>query len=260
MTTWGRAGGGGPGVSGLEGSGRVLVVVAHPDDETFGTGSLLLHLAALGVTTAVCCASRGEGGEVRAGVDVPTGGIGELREAELRSAADLMGVSLVRVLGLGDLGMSGDPTSGTICGVPADELVYSIAKVVHECAPDALVTLDAADGHRDHSAIRGAVERLGREQGIPVWLSCLPRDAMRSWAERLAGRDPDSPYLAQGELGTPSDQFTTLIDTSALYERRWEAIRCHASQTSPFDDLPEDLARAFLATEHLIGPLGQVVH
>ena len=39
---------------------RLMVTVAHPDDETFGCGSLLLHAAAAGAQTCVVCDTRGE--------------------------------------------------------------------------------------------------------------------------------------------------------------------------------------------------------
>src|SRR5690242_4937705 len=60
---------------------RLQVVVAHPDDETFGCGSLLLHAAAKGATTSVVCATRGEAGEGAAD------DLGAVRERELREAA-----------------------------------------------------------------------------------------------------------------------------------------------------------------------------
>ena len=68
-------------------SPTLLVVVAHPDDETFGCGSLLMHAAERGARTVVVCATRGEAGEVEQDVPVPAGGVGELREGELRDAA-----------------------------------------------------------------------------------------------------------------------------------------------------------------------------
>src|SRR6476660_9166915 len=71
---------------------RLQVVVAHPDDETFGCGSLLLHAAAAGVVTAVCCGTRGEAGEWPEEMVLPPGGIAEQRELELRAAADALGV------------------------------------------------------------------------------------------------------------------------------------------------------------------------
>lgn len=230
---------------------RVLVVVAHPDDETFGTGSLLLHLTANGGTTAVCCASRGESGEIRPGVGVPREGIGALREAELRGAADLLGVSEVTLLDLLDSGMTGTASADSIVGVPLTELTRQVSEAAATFRPDVLVTLDGSDGHRDHARMRDAAVIVGRELGIPVWLHCLPRHLMRRWAQQLAGQDPDSPYLALGELGTPDDEISERIDTGAHYDRRLAAIAMHRSQVSPYEALPDDLRRAFLTTEHL---------
>ncbi|MGH8977796.1 MAG: PIG-L deacetylase family protein, partial [Acidimicrobiia bacterium] len=88
----------------------LLVVVAHPDDESFGCGSILAHAAATGYETAVLCATRGEAGESR----VPTDDLAAVREAELRNAARILGVGTVRVLDHVDSGMKGEPAPGTL--------------------------------------------------------------------------------------------------------------------------------------------------
>jgi N-acetyl-1-D-myo-inositol-2-amino-2-deoxy-alpha-D-glucopyranoside deacetylase len=54
------------------------------------------------------------------------------------------------------------------------------------------------------------------------------------------------------ELGTPDDEITLVIETTAHYDARERAIAAHASQSSPYDGLPGDLRRAFLTREHLI--------
>ena len=247
-----------PGRARLRGPGarshvtRVLVVVAHPDDETFGCGSLVLHARKAGVEVHVLCATRGEAGEVAPGVTLPEQGLGALRESELREAGRILGVEQVHTLRYLDSGMDGDPAPGTLCGAPTSLLEEDVSDVVARLLPDALVALDGGDGHRDHLAVRGATERVAATFRLPLYLHCLPRSVMSRWAEHTAAVDPGSAYLRGLEIGTPDEQVTHRLDTSAHLERRWRAIRAHRSQTSPFEGLPEDLQRAFLAQDHLI--------
>ena len=230
---------------------RLQVIVAHPDDETFGCGSLLLHARSAGVVTAVCSATRGEAGEVAPGVDIPPGGVGELREGELRDAAEVLGVDRVDLLGLLDSGMSGEAGPDTVVGADASLLRGHIARAVDAFEPNLIVTLDGSDGHRDHARVRDLAIEVAVERGLPVYLHCLLRSVMKQWADRMAREHSDSVYLALGELGTPDEQVTHVVDTSQFWAQRWAAIHAHRSQTSPFEGLPEDLARAFLCREHL---------
>jgi LmbE family N-acetylglucosaminyl deacetylase len=231
---------------------RLQVVVAHPDDETFGCGSLLLHARSAGATTAVCCATRGEAGEVTHGVAVPPAGVGQLREDELRAAAQLLGVERVDLLDFLDSGMSADAAPGSLVGVEASRVRASISGAVDAFGPDVIVTLDGSDGHRDHGRVRDVTIEVAAERGIPVYLQCLPRSVMKEWAQFMSREHADSVYLALGELGTPDDQITHVVDTSEFWQQRWTAIRAHRSQTSPFEGLPDDLARAFLCRENLV--------
>lgn len=231
---------------------RLQVVVAHPDDETFGCGSLLLRAWAAGATTSVVCATAGQAGEVAPGVTVPAQGLGALREAELREAARLMGVRRVELLGFDDSGMGGDPGPGTLVAAPFEDVVARVAAAVDAFSPTCLLTLDASDGHRDHVRIRDAVRAVASARGLRVWLQCIPRSFMQRWAEHMRTVDPSSPYLHLGELGTPDEQVTTVLDSHEFVERRWQAIRAHRSQTSPFEGLPDALAREVLEHDHLM--------
>jgi LmbE family N-acetylglucosaminyl deacetylase len=230
---------------------RLQVVVAHPDDETFGCGSLLLHARRAGAETAVCCATRGEAGEVTRGVDVPDGGVGELRESELRAAAELLGVGRVDVLDFSDSGMSGEAGRHALVAVDASLVRAGISRAVDAFRPDVIVTLDGSDGHRDHARVRDVVIEVAAERGVPVYLQCLSRSVMGQWAQYMSQEHSDSVYLTLGELGTPDSEITHVVDTSEFLQQRWTAIHAHRSQTSPFEGLPEDLARAFLCREHL---------
>jgi LmbE family N-acetylglucosaminyl deacetylase len=231
---------------------RLLVVVAHPDDETFGTGSVLLHAAAAGAHTGVLCATRGEAGEVAPGVEPPAGGVAALREAELRAAADALGVAEVDLLAFTDSGMDGTAAPASLCGAPYPDVVAAVSAAVERFRPDVVVTLDASDGHRDHARIRDAVVEVVAPTDARLYLHCLPRSLMHEWVRHKAGVDGAAAYVDLPEIGTPDEQITTRLDTGALLDRRRRAIALHASQSSPFDGLPEDLARRFLGADHLI--------
>jgi LmbE family N-acetylglucosaminyl deacetylase len=234
---------------------RLLVVVAHPDDETFGCGSLLLRAADAGVVTAVCCATRGDAGEWPEDLALPPGGIAEQRERELYAAAEVLGVSRVDVLGFCDSGMEGDAGLATLAGADIDVVADRVRRVVDDFGPDVILTLDASDGHRDHARVRDVTVAVAQQVGVPVYLYCLARRLMARWAEIMTERDPGSSYLHLGELGTPDEDIDLVLDTTAWYERREQAIAVHQSQISPFEDLPQDLRREWLTTEHLAGPI-----
>jgi LmbE family N-acetylglucosaminyl deacetylase len=74
---------------------------------------------------------------------------------------------------------------------------------------------------------------------------------MGRWAEEVRRRDPSSAYLELGELGTPDELITTVIDVGDHLDRRRAAIALHASQVPPFAVMPPPLADAFLGTDHL---------
>ena len=234
---------------------RLLVVVAHPDDETFGCGSLLAHAVQQGMRTYVCCATRGEAGEPAEGSGIRKEDLPAKREAELRAAAALLGVSDVTVLDWRDSDMSGDPAPGTFVGAPFDAVVAAVREVIDRVRPHVVVTLDASDGHRDHVRARDATleafDSATWRAGC-CYLQCLPRPLMREWAALLEAENPGSTYLEDvGTLGTPEEDFTAVLDSSAFEDLRWQAIRLHRSQVSPYEAMPPTLQRRFLCTEHL---------
>ena len=229
---------------------RLLAVVAHPDDESFGCGSLLALVAAAGWTTTVVCATRGEAGESR----VVTDDLAAVREAELREAACILGVGRVVVLGHADSGFDGDLPPGALVAADRAGVVAEIAGVIDSVAPDVVVTLDASDGHRDHVAVRDATLAavdMAAHRPSATYLWCLARSSMVRWADRMRATGGGEAYVALGELGTPDQAITTRLDVRAHVATRWRAIRAHTSQASPYDDLPPDLQDEFLVTDRL---------
>jgi LmbE family N-acetylglucosaminyl deacetylase len=226
---------------------RVQVILAHPDDESFGCGSLLLWAKAAGATTAVCCATRGEAGGSEAD-------LGTIRERELYAAADLLGVDQVNLLEFADSAMNGPAGPGTLVGSPLSRVVAAVREQITAFRPDVVVTLDAADGHRDHARIRDAALAAAGEVGVPrSYLYCLPRSLMRRWVEQMQQQRPGIEHLDAdtAALGTPDELITTVLDVRGHLTQRERAIAAHASQTSPYEGLPQDLREAFLTVDHL---------
>lgn len=230
----------------------LLVAVAHPDDETFGCGSLLMHAAARGVRTVVVCATRGEAGEVETDVPVPAGGVGELRESELRAAAAALGVADVELLPFADSGLTGAADPDSLAGTPFDEVVDTLRGCLDRHRPDVVVTLDGSDGHRDHVRVRDAMTALILGTATPLYLQCLPRSLMHAWIRHHAADEGKVAYTTLPEIGTPDEDMTTVIDTAGLLSRRRAAIALHRSQRSPFEGLPDDVQLRWLGREHLV--------
>jgi LmbE family N-acetylglucosaminyl deacetylase len=227
----------------------LLVVVAHPDDESFGCGSVLAAASAAGYETAVLCATRGEAGESR----IRTHDLAAVREAELRDAARILGVSTVHLLDYADSGMSGTPEAHTLAAAAPSKVADEVRTVIDDLRPAVVVSLDASDGHRDHAVVRDATITAVDAAAHPpaaTYLWCLARSSMTKWADHVRGTSGDA-YLSLGELGTPDEEITTVLDVSQHVATRWAAIQTHASQASPYDDLPADLQHEFLAFDRL---------
>ncbi len=241
----------------------VLVIVAHPDDETFGCGSLIAHAAAQGAAVTVVCATRGEEGEVTDPDALAGRDLAEVRADELHAAAQLLGAARVELLDYRDSGFDGPLDPRSLCDAPDDEVAGHVRRAVEEVHPDVVLVLDGSDGHRDHLCIRTAVERVLASMTAPpqLLLSCLARSVMRLWVEEMRAVRPDTVYLQMDPetLGTPDDQLVA-VDTSHQLDLREAAIALHRSQTSPYEGLSPELRRAFLATDHVqVVDLGALV-
>jgi N-acetyl-1-D-myo-inositol-2-amino-2-deoxy-alpha-D-glucopyranoside deacetylase len=236
---------------------KLLVVVAHPDDETFGCGGVIAHAAARGAEVVVCSATRGELGEDHSGATSGPAELGALRVRELCAAGRVLGSTRALVLELGDSGWDGPPPEGSLCAVDPDVVVAAVRELIDTEVPDVVVTLDptGSDGHRDHVRIAEvtttAVEAWAAEgHDVRLYHWFLTRSLMRRWAEHMAAADPDSVYL-DVELGHADADTTTVLDTRDQLNTIRRAIAEHRTQRSPYDGLPDDLEQAFLGTQHL---------
>ena len=234
---------------------QVLVTVAHPDDETFGTGSLIALAAEQGAQVTVCCATRGEAGEAH---DVPADAdLAAVREAELRAAGAVIGVDRFVLLDFGDSGMTGEAPPGSLAAAPLDDVAAAVRTVLDDVRPDIVVTLDPdyGDGHRDHTAIgRATVEACRAVPDVRVYVWTVTRSLLAGWLAHLGEVRPESAHLEldhQG-IGRADEDITTWLDIGHLRDIRLRAAALHRSQVFPFAGMPDELLSAFLDTDRLV--------
>lgn len=126
---------------------RLMAILAHPDDESLGFGGTLAKYAAEGIHVALVTATRGERGW-RGEQDADPGltAVGQIREAELRSAATALGIDRLTFL---------DQIDGELAQAESGPVLARIVAEIRAFRPQAVVTFgpDGAYGHPDHIAI-----------------------------------------------------------------------------------------------------------
>ncbi len=225
----------------------LLAVLAHPDDETFGTGGTLALYARRGVAVHLICATRGEVGEMEEKYMRGFNSIAERREAELRCAAEKLGLAGVHFLDYRDSGMPGTPDNQhprALAAQPVEQVAEEIAGFIRRLKPQVLITFDPIGGYRhpDHIAIHKAtvaafeaVQKTG-EAPQKLYFHTIPRTFLR-WAVRfmkLIGKNPRK-FGKNGDIDLQSIaevDFPThaVIDYRSVADIRDEASACHASQ------------------------------
>lgn len=236
---------------------RLLAVLAHPDDETFGIGGTLAYYARRGVEVFLICATRGEAGDVSPEFLQGYGSVAERREAELRCAAGKLGLAGVYFLDYRDSGMPGSADNHhpqALINAPLEEVARKIVAVIRRLCPQVIITFDPIGGYRhpDHIAIHQATVRafdlaaqpdpeLEVQAGPPyrpakLYFHTIPRTFLRltvRWLQ-LTGHDPhrfgrnkDIDLAAIAEVEFPTD---AVVDYSEVATIRDEAAACHVSQ------------------------------
>lgn len=157
----------------------LLVVFAHPDDESFGIGGTLAYYAKQGAAVHLICATRGEAGTVDPQHLVGFHSIADLRESELRCAAGSLGLSGVHFLDYRDSGMAGSPDNqhpNAFINQPVDKVAGQIAELMRQLKPQVVVTFDPIGGykHPDHIHTHEATVRAFRLAGDPAFASPTP--------------------------------------------------------------------------------------
>lgn len=273
-------------MSATEGN-RLLLVHAHPDDESIGTGATMAKYAAEGTHVALVTCTLGELGEIippelahlAAGAD---GGLGEYRIGELEAACQALGVTDHRFLGgpgrWHDSGMMGTPANDrddAFWRADVDEAATALLAVVREVRPQVMVSYDDNGfyGHPDHIQAHRVAWRAFQLSGGLVrkfYATAVPKSVLAEAIEQMRGTQsssrPGGADFASVEsvddlpFGTADENVTTQIDASEYLDAKLAAMRAHATQISvdsPFFALSDRVGQRAFGIEYYTLLAGQ---
>ena len=264
---------------------RLLLVHAHPDDETIGTGATMAKYAAERVLVTLVTCTLGEEGEVL----VPelahlasdaSDGLGQHRVGELAAAMEALRVTDHRFLGgpgrWRDSGMMGTAQNDRPdCFWQADlgEAVRELVAVLREVRPQVVVTYDSNGGygHPDHvqahrvtvAAFDAAGDpayspELGEPwQASKLYWTAFPKSVLQAGIDHLKASGKTNFFGADSAddlpFGVPDDEVTTEVDANAHLEAKTAAMRAHKTQIEvdgPFFALSNHVGQRAFGTEY----------
>lgn len=253
----------------------LMVVHAHPDDESIGTGGILAKYSTEGIRTVLVYGTRGEVGEIlNPDFVLPSPGmkIEDIRALELEKALEVLGVKSVHFLGYRDSGIAGSPENHhpqAFAEANIREATGRLVDIIRRERPHVIVTYNERGfyGHPDHiMANRVTLQAFHTaddpefecKKGLKPWhpnklyYIAAPITRLRM-INRLALERGEKPHFDPEVLGTPEDEITTIIDVRKYLSQKLEAINCHQSQISPnsfFRNLPHKYRDEALGYEY----------
>lgn len=222
---------------------RMLLVFAHPDDESFSCAGIVAKYAKAGWHVDLICATRGEAGN-SGQYNIPSGeALGLLRQKELEKAGTLLGINSITFLGYID---------GTLADENPGELEDKIYQKMEELVPDCVITFDTTgiSNHPDHIKVcfattyafqkyafwikqqLGALKDFDPEKEPKLYYACVPESLVRYLIQKKV-----FPAESFGKpwRGTPDKFVTTVINTKAYAATKKKALKCHKTQQDDVD-------------------------
>ena len=234
---------------------KILAVLAHPDDESFGLGGTLALYARRGYETYYVCATRGEAGSADEEYLKGFKDTAEMRTDELRRAAKELGLKEVHFLGYRDSGMPGMEANrhpDAQINHPVEEVAGRVVKHIRAIKPDIVITFDPIGGykHPDHIHIHKATvlafanaddETFYPEHGEgykpkALYFQVFPRGFLRAMTRLmpLFGKDPTkwgrNGDINLKELAEVDFPIHARLDIRSVAEIKRQAGAQHASQ------------------------------
>jgi N-acetyl-1-D-myo-inositol-2-amino-2-deoxy-alpha-D-glucopyranoside deacetylase len=237
----------------------MLLVHAHPDDESIATGGVMARYAAQGARVVCVTCTGGEHGEIVVpGLDTPENHarLAEIRAVELKNALARLGNVESRMLGYIDSGMMGTPENdlpGTFWQASLEEATARLLEIVREVKPQVIVGYNdfGGYGHPDHiragliakaafeatasdtdaplklyetaggSRRREEVQKRAEERGVKSWWSGTDDETDEQKAEREA-------FIKK--MADAQGPVTTVVDVARWIPNKLAALREHVTQ------------------------------
>ncbi len=197
----------------------ILLVFAHPDDESSGVSGTVKKYTEQGVPVDLITATRGEKGSR---LDVPDDmETGAIRERELRAAAAIMGIRNIYLLGYMD---------AELYKADINEVAGKIADIMRQVEPEIVITFgpDGISGHTDHitmgKAATRAFKKLAAEGKAPRKLY---------YVTIAASALPDADEY--GVATRPDKEIAIATDISRYFDTKIKALSAHRSQQDARD-------------------------
>jgi len=264
----------------------LLALHAHPDDESLSMGGVLAKYSAAGEHVVVVTATGGEVATIYNHDDPESlrPRLREIREAELRTACDILGVSALEFLGYRDSGMAtSEHNAHPECFWRANfhEAVGRLVRIIRAHRPEVVTAYDpfGGYGHPDHIQVHRvgtaaffAAADIGRfpaeEFGEPweplrLFWATWPRERSRRRRQEMVDAGLLDPEEAEREPehGTRTEDITTWVDVREEFDTKWKAVLAHHTQIAEdswFRTMPEELRREAFSRETFVRVFSRV--
>ncbi len=218
---------------------KILVLIAHPDDESFLAAGTLHKNQLAGGQNFLICASLGEKGNSHLDKPLSEDELCEVRKQELQNATQVIGVHKLKDLNFPDGGLVNHFA----------KLKEAIAPELKELQPDLVMSFgpDGATGHRDHITIGKVAEELATEFRIALAQFCF--------AEALIGEMKDWLIQRRHQIHHYEENFELIVGNVIVPidgKIKLQALHCYSSQidqADPFSGFPDHLAESLLTEE-----------
>lgn len=187
----------------------LLLVFAHPDDESFFCAGAVAKYSRLGHAVYLACATRGESGwdgrQLKGEAREP---LGKVRERELKRAAQILGIRRIYFL---------DFLDGQLKSLEPEVIANKILAVIDLTQPDVIIGFgeNGISQHPDHQTMGRVMRELFLEK-VKLYEVCLPITIVQKVRPNWAGE--------------PGPNISTIVNIENTWFLKKQALRTYASQ------------------------------